>query len=119
MEGYKEVYDTRDLTNLAPLLFPQGKQVFHPYTEIAPPEGNVIIKSFNFDTNTWQYDETVNTESYQYLSMVVANLMKENISFKSRLDALENPLLEEPAQPQEPEAPNVPEEGTGESDVSE
>lgn len=110
MEGYKEVYDTRDLTNLAPLLFPQGKQVFHPYTEIAPPNGDVIIKGFDFNTGTWQFDETVNKESYQYLSMVVANLMKENISFKSRIDALENPLLEEP---------DVPEEGTGDDNVSE
>lgn len=101
MEGYKNVYDTRDLTNLMPLMFPETKQVFHPFTEVEPPVGNnIIIKSFNFDTNTWQYDETVDTESYARLSMITANLMKENISIKNRLEALENPQSGESEQPE-------------------
>lgn len=96
LDGYKEVYDTRDLTDLRPLYWTNEKLVLHPYTTVKPPEGDLIIKGFDFNNQKWQYDETVNKSSYKYLSIVVANLMKENMELKNRVSALENPVIEEP-----------------------
>lgn len=88
MEGYKAVYDTRDITNLDPILFPEDKAVFQPYTEVAPPTGDVIIKGFNFNTNTWQYEQTVPLAQYQQLSIITANLMKDVAQLKQEIEAL-------------------------------
>ena len=88
MDGYKAVYDTRDITNLDPILFPVEKAVFQPYTEIAPPTGDVIIKGFNFNSNTWQYEQTVPVEQYQQLSIITANLMKDVAQLKQAIATL-------------------------------
>lgn len=85
MDGYKAVYDTRDITNLDPILFPDDKAVFQPYTEIAPPTGDVIIKGFNFNSNTWQYEQTVPVAQYQQLSIITANLMKDVAQLKQAI----------------------------------
>lgn len=115
LDGYKEVYDTRDLTDLRPLYWTNEKLVLHPYTTVKPPEGeNIILKGFDFNNQKWQYDETVNKDSYKYLSTVVANLMKENMDLKSRVTALENPVIDEPTEEIIPEST---EEGVNE-DVS-
>lgn len=113
LEGYKEVFDTRDLTDLTPMLWPNEKMVFNPHTTVKPPEGDVIIKGFDFNNQAWQYDETVNKDSYKYVSTVVASLMKENIAIKDRLEKLENPQAKEPIDPENPA------EGDGEENVSE
>lgn len=88
MDGYKAVYDTRDITNLDPILFPEDKVVFQPYTEIAPPTGDVIIKGFNFNSNTWQYEQTVPVAQYQQLSIITANLMKDVAQLKQEIATL-------------------------------
>lgn len=88
MDGYKAVYDTRDITNLDPILFPVEKAVFQPYTEVAPPTGDVIIKGFNFNSNTWQYEQTVPVAQYQQLSIITANLMKDVAQLKQEIATL-------------------------------
>lgn len=88
MDGYKAVYDTRDITNLDPILFPVEKAVFQPYTEIVPPTGDVIIKGFNFNSNTWQYEQTVPVAQYQQLSIITANLMKDVAQLKQAIATL-------------------------------
>ncbi len=88
MDGYKAVYDTRDITNLDPILFPEDKAVFQPYTEVAPPTGDVIIKGFNFNSNTWQYEQTVPVAQYQQLSAIAANLMKDVAMLKQEITSL-------------------------------
>lgn len=88
MDGYKAVYDTRDITNLDPILFPIEKVVFQPYTEVVPPDGDVIIKGFNFNSNTWQYEQTVPLAQYQQLSIITANLMKDVAMLKQEIATL-------------------------------
>lgn len=88
MDGYKAVYDTRDITNLDPILFPDDKAVFQPYTEVTPPTGDVIIKGFNFNSNTWQYEQTVPVAQYQQLSIITANLMKDVAQLKQAIATL-------------------------------
>lgn len=88
MDDYKKYWDTRDLTNLEPILFPINKQVYQPYTDVEPPEGDVIIKGFNFNTNTWQYEQTVPVAQYQQLSIITANLMKDVALLKQEIEDL-------------------------------
>lgn len=101
MDGFKNVYDTRDLTNLQPMLWPEGKQVFNPYTEVDPPaDANVKVTGFNFNTNTWQYMEVATPEDVQNQDqqltdamMAIAELYEQKLLLEDRIAKLEAIVL--------------------------
>lgn len=67
--GYKKVWDTRNIANLAPIFMPLETAVYQPYTEVEPPaEINEQVTGFNFTLNQWNFikaadpDQTENHE---------------------------------------------------------
>ncbi|NBA63396.1 hypothetical protein GVL14_14380 [Enterococcus mundtii] len=68
MEGYKKIYDTRDLQDLRPLYAPEDRSVFHPYTEVPPPnEPHTVIIGFDFNRQLWNVVSAATPEEVEEL----------------------------------------------------
>ena len=68
MDGHKAIYDTRDLQDLRPLYTPEDRSVFHPYTEVAPPnEPHTIIIGFDFNRQCWNVVSAATPEEVEDL----------------------------------------------------
>lgn len=75
MDGYKAIYDTRNLQDLRPLFMPEDRTVFHPYTEMAPPnEPNTIIIGFDFNRQRWNVVSAATPEEVEELQETTDSL---------------------------------------------
>ena len=75
MNGYKTMYDTRDLQDLRPLYIPEDRTVFHPYTEVTPPnELHTIIIGFDFNRQCWNVVSAVTPEEVKGLQETTDSL---------------------------------------------
>lgn len=87
MQGYKQIYDTRDLQDLRPLFAPEDRKVFHPYTEVTPPnDPHSFVTGFDFNRQEWnvvsaatpdeveELQETTDTLGKQVVQLTLQNL---------------------------------------------
>ena len=75
MEGHKVIYDTRDLQDLRPLYTPEDRSIFHPYTEVAPPnEAHTIIIGFDFNRQRWNVVSAATPEEVEELQETTDSL---------------------------------------------
>lgn len=75
MEGHKVIYDTRDLQDLRPLYTPEDRSIFHPYTEVAPPnEPHTIIIGFDFNRQRWNVVSAATPEEVEDLQETTDSL---------------------------------------------
>jgi hypothetical protein len=75
MEGYKKIYDTRDLQYLRPLYVAEDRSVFHPYTEVPPPnEPHTIIIGFDFNRQRWNVVSAATPEEVEELQETTESL---------------------------------------------
>lgn len=113
IEGYIKVYDTRDLNDLRPQYKPEGQTIFHPYTNVEPPQGNnVKVTGFDFTTGKWNYMEVATPEDVEQQDqqnteamMAITELFEITLGLMARIGVLEGePAVEEPTPG--PEAPS-------------
>ncbi len=68
MDGHKAIYDTRDLQDLRPMFTPKDRKVFHPYTEVAPPnDPHVVVIGFDFNRQGWNVVSAATPEEVEEL----------------------------------------------------
>ena len=78
MQGHKAIYDTRDLQDLRPLYTPEDRTVFHPYTDVVPPDDpNLIVIGFDFNRQQWNIVSAATPEEVESLKETADALGKQ------------------------------------------
>ncbi|MCO5497660.1 hypothetical protein [Enterococcus innesii] len=78
MERHKPIFDTRDLQDLRPLYTPEDRTVFHPYTDVVPPDDpNLIVIGFDFNRQQWNVVSAVTPEEVESLKETADTLGKQ------------------------------------------
>lgn len=89
MEGHKEIYDTRDLQDLRPLFVPEDRKVFHPYTEVAPPnDPHSIVTGFDFNRQEWNIVSAATPEDVDLVARQMVQLTLRNLQLEQQVQQL-------------------------------
>lgn len=89
MEGHKEIYDTRDLQDLRPLYTPEDRKVFHPYTEVAPPnDPHSFVTGFDFNRQEWNVVSAATPEEIDLVARQMVQLTLRNLQLEQQVQQL-------------------------------